>query len=116
MIEGSWQDGQIWSAELDVEVDIKLESEQQRLVKEEWQLRESEWRLWIDKALEGAAGKAHRFAKVKDLQQHKLAENSAGQFSLGITYRLSEQAGKWSRIWKDRGKAKERFGGSWRRN
>ena len=35
-----------------------------RLIKEEWKVKEEEWKLWIDKALEGAAGKAHRFAKI----------------------------------------------------
>ncbi len=110
MIEICWADGQIWSAELDTEVNCKLVQELGTLIKEEWQLKESEWRLWIDKALEGAAGKAHRFAKIMDLQQHKLAENAAGQLSMGITYRLSEQAAKWGRIWKDRGAEKQRAG------
>ncbi len=48
--------------------------------------------------MEGATGKAHRFAKVRDSQQHKLARSDDGELSLGITHRLEEQARKWTQV------------------
>ena len=99
MITASWNDGQHWCRELEDKMD-KLQGYQLELVKEEWKTNEANWKLWIDESLKGGGGKAHRFAKDRDVQQHKLAENNSGELSLGITHGLEEQVRKWTKVWE----------------
>ncbi len=86
----------------------KLQVYQLELVKEEWKTNDANWKLCIDESLKGGGGKAHRFAKVRDLQQHKLEENNAGELSLGITHGLEEQVRKWTEVWEGQSQEPDR--------
>ena len=79
------------------------ECKAEELLKEEWALARDVRTDWEASALRGAAGKAHEFATVKDLQDYKLAEGVHGEANLRLADQLHEHMMKWQDVWGEGG-------------